>query len=132
MNCFAIAAIALRLASASSHDVAKEPGAFIQSRCGIEAGIVRRDGLWVADLGFKLAPAGLPVWGRIGVEADRSRTRTKVGSFGDYKETLDKQVHTRFRASVGANIALGGGFFLAPEIEATRGGRALLSIGKAF
>lgn len=135
MECFEIAALAVRIMTASADTVHAEPGLFVEAGCGLEAGVSWRDGAAVADIGWHRSVAG-PIWVRAGVEVDR-RTRVellprrKLGP-GESRaqvfsrETVEPATEARARMSFGFDIPVGA-MVLAPELEVTRGGRLLLS-----
>ena len=141
MNCLSIAAAALRLASIDEDHQRFEPGLFVETGCLVEAGISRRDGEFVGDLGLKLRPLGnRGPWLRAGAEADHTRETTyyrrpSTGTIGQpvYSvTTLDRRWHVRPRVSVGFDMPVVERFFVAAEAEATRGGKLLLSVGRKF
>lgn len=135
MGCLEIAALAVRLITVGAQSVESEPGLFVETGCGIEAGISSREGAAVADLGWRRAVAG-PLWVRAGVEIDR-RTRVTVlfrpslgpgESRGQWvsRATAEPTIEARTSLSFGFDIPVGD-LVLAPEFEAARGGRFLLS-----
>jgi hypothetical protein len=139
MNCLTIAALALRIASIDE-DQRFEPGLFVESGCGLEAGVSRRDGEMVADLGLKLRPFGKNwPWIRGGAEADHTRETTYFKRpsrgfvNGGYSvTTIERKWHIRPRLGAGVDVPVASKFFATVEAEATRGGKLLISITRAF
>lgn len=141
MLCLSIAALAMRLAASNFHAADAEPGLFIESSCGIEAGAFYRDGQVVVDAGLKLRPFHGPFWLRAGAEGERvTRISTVYPAHPAGGISIEVLSITRIargfafraRASAGADIRLAGHLYLSPEIEATRGGRLLLSVSRRF
>jgi hypothetical protein len=139
MNCFSIAALAMRLAVADPHTIHAEPGLSISMKCGIEIGGSWRDDAPVVDIGFKFYPSHR-FWVRGGFEVDyRQRIRITGGLATAHTkrqprtiiETDGETIEARPRLSVGFDVPVGR-YSIIPEFETTRGGKFIISIARTF
>lgn len=127
MNCFAIAAVGLRLLATdvSTHDGSAE--AYVRSQCGIEIGVADRDGHLAGEAGLSFRLPGLPIRILGGAIVDRQRETTFVhsspspGAHGPAivsKTSLEPEWRVRGRAAVHAEFRVAPHLMLTGGIEA--------------